>query len=294
MRLGSRHVLTVDVPLNTMLADLDETLRTLLEDGARAARIRGRRHRVRRSGPRLVRPAVPADGEPLPLRPARGRGAAHVGVDALPAQRAHGRGPAADGHGVLLRRHGVDAGRRGRAPAALPGARDPLRLPGAARGGAQRPPRQRLAGVADQGPRSGRARARRPTSGPPSAANTRCRWTMSSGSRSIPGPTLERGPEVRTQTVRTRMLDAPGACRPVEMHRVGGRVRDTTAPRWTRCGSRSRNSGSSPSATPPALRLRPDPARPSSPARAHAPPARRSTRSSTVPGGGVDLVIDNG
>ena len=37
---------TVEVPLNTMLADLDKTLRTLLREGARASRLRRRRHRV--------------------------------------------------------------------------------------------------------------------------------------------------------------------------------------------------------------------------------------------------------
>ena len=121
-------MLTVDVPLNTMLADLDETLRGLLRARARAARVRRRRHRVRRARARLVGPALQADGEPLPLRPARGRGAAHERVVAGPARRPHVRGPPADGHGVLLRGHRVDAGRRGRAPAALAGARDLLRL----------------------------------------------------------------------------------------------------------------------------------------------------------------------
>src|ERR1700761_8327498 len=39
------------------------------------------------------------------------------------------------------------------------------------------------------------------------------------------GATLERGPEVRTQTIRTRMLDAPPRA-VIEMHRAGGRVSD--------------------------------------------------------------------
>ena len=73
-------MLTVDVPLNTMLADLDETLRGLLQGRARAARLRGRRHRVRRARARVVGPALQADGQPLPLRPARGGGAAHERV----------------------------------------------------------------------------------------------------------------------------------------------------------------------------------------------------------------------
>ena len=50
--------LVVDVPLNTMLADLDETLRSAAEPRARAPRLRGRRHRVRRAGARLVGPAL--------------------------------------------------------------------------------------------------------------------------------------------------------------------------------------------------------------------------------------------
>lgn len=38
------------------------------------------------------------------------------------------------------------------------------------------------------------------------------------------GARLERGPEVRTQTIRTQMRDAPGTV--LEMHRSGGRVTD--------------------------------------------------------------------
>jgi hypothetical protein len=38
------------------------------------------------------------------------------------------------------------------------------------------------------------------------------------------GARLERGPEVRTQTIRTQMRDAPGSV--TEMHRSGGRVSD--------------------------------------------------------------------
>jgi hypothetical protein len=40
-----------------------------------------------------------------------------------------------------------------------------------------------------------------------------------------PGVALERGPEVRTQTTRTRLADGPRASM-VERHRLGGRVRD--------------------------------------------------------------------
>jgi hypothetical protein len=39
------------------------------------------------------------------------------------------------------------------------------------------------------------------------------------------GATLVRGPEVRTQTLRTRMIDAPPAVA-TELHRLGGTVRD--------------------------------------------------------------------
>ena len=136
---------------------------------------------------------------------------AGVDVARRARQRAHDRAPPADGHGVLLRRHRVDAGRRGRAPAALAGARDPLRLPAAARRTRSTAASQRLPAVADQGPRSGRARARSRTSGARSAASTRCRWTTSCGSRSSPALTRERGPEVRTQTVRTRLDGRPAA-----------------------------------------------------------------------------------
>ena len=120
---------------------------------ARTARFRRRRHRVRRPRARLVGPALQADGQPVPLRPARVRDAAHQRMVAGQARRAHIRGPPADGHGVLVRGHRVDPGRRGRAPPALAGAGDLLRVPRAPAGVAQRPPRQRLPGVADQGPR---------------------------------------------------------------------------------------------------------------------------------------------
>ena len=206
-------MLTVNVPLNTMLADLDETLRGLLKEELERARLRGRRHRLRRALARMVGPALQADGQPLPLRPARGRGPAHERVVADPARRAHVRGASADGHGVLLRGDRVDAGRRGRAPAALAGALDLLRVSPRFRrtsstGGsptARRPGRSRAG--------SGRARARSPTSGARSAGSTRCRSTTSSGCRSIPAPSLERGPEVRTQTDAHAPVRRPGAHR---------------------------------------------------------------------------------
>lgn len=44
------------------------------------------------------------------------------------------------------------------------------------------------------------------------------RMSVESGAR------LERGPEVRTQTIRTQLRDAPGSV--LEMHRSGGQVRD--------------------------------------------------------------------
>ena len=54
---------------------------------ARAARLRGHRDRVRRADPRVVRAALGAGREPVPLRHARVRGGPPVGLDAHARRR---------------------------------------------------------------------------------------------------------------------------------------------------------------------------------------------------------------
>ena len=135
--------LVVQVPLNTVLADLDEGLADAAPPRARAPRVRGRRDRVRRAVLRLGGPAHRAGGQPLPLRPARVLRGPGPHADARRATRngsAHdAAAAAARGH---LRDHRVDAGGRGRAPPALAGARRAVLVPQPPRRGARRPPRQ--------------------------------------------------------------------------------------------------------------------------------------------------------
>ena len=218
--------LVVDVPLNTMLADLDETLRALLRARARAPRLRRRGGRVRRARARLVEPALRADREPLPLRPAGVEGQPPRGVAlAARGERPGARGPPADDHGVLLRRHGVDAGGRRRAPPALPGARRAVRVPRAA-------PRPcwsaRLAQAAERFGLEGRI-------GQPKSDGKADFWTAVGGQYKASldyvvtlacesGVAYERGPEVRSQTM---LMGAGGRARdgardaPLRRHGAG-------------------------------------------------------------------------
>ena len=121
--------LVVSVPLNTMLADLDETLRALLK------------RELERHGFDGVEIAFDAPAREWsassPRRPSTcssttcaSRGAPRRSSGASGAANGRARDvPAAAAHGVLVRGDGVDARGRGRAPAALAGARRPVRLP---------------------------------------------------------------------------------------------------------------------------------------------------------------------
>ncbi len=92
-------VLTINVPLNTMLADLDETLRDLLKEELERHGFEG--VDVEFDAPardwsgQLSKPTV----EPVPLRPARSREPARQRVDADPEleQRPPGGDAPADG-----------------------------------------------------------------------------------------------------------------------------------------------------------------------------------------------------
>ena len=179
---------------------------------ARAPRLRGRRDRVRRARQRLVGQAHRADGQPLPLRPARERSAESEAYRrATCASTARHGGAAADAPRGHLRRHGLDEGGRGRAPAALAGAGDPLLPHLAARRPARRPARGRKPAARDRDRGRPARRRRRPTSGPRSAAATRRRSTTPIRLEVESGLMFTRGPEVRTQTVRLEHRTASAA-----------------------------------------------------------------------------------
>ena len=122
-------MLTVEVPLNTMLADLDETLRGMLKEQLERHGFEGIEIAfdapTREWSGQLSAPAVNLflyDMRESEERPP-------VRLDAAARRRRVGRGAAAARDGGLLRDHRLGAGRRGRAPPALAGARGALRLP---------------------------------------------------------------------------------------------------------------------------------------------------------------------
>ena len=219
--------LVVDVPLNTMLADLDETLRVLLKRELARHGFDGVEVAFDAPGPRLVEPALGPDGQPLPLRPAR---VARVPPDRLadrPLQRPPPRDPAADDHGVLLRGDRLDAGGRGRAPAAL--ARCSAccspspSCPEDALAGRLAETAQRFAieGKIGQPKSDGKADFWSAVGGQYKASLD---YVVTLACES--GIAYERGPEVRTQTMGTRQLRRPARRRVTEMHRFGGKVLD--------------------------------------------------------------------
>jgi hypothetical protein len=107
------------------------------------------------------------------------------------------------------------------------------------------------------------------------------------------GATLERGPEVRTQTIRTRMLDAPVRA-VVEMHRTAGRVQDADgAPLgevWVTLPDLGVLAVSAANGRFGFERLPPGRHR----LIARSVSGQEVDTHLDVPGGGVDLVIDNG
>ena len=127
-------MVSVEVPLNTMLADLDETLREMLKGELERHGFEGIEIAfdapTREWSGQLSQPSVNLFlydlRESEEQRPS-GWTDAQSATTVVEAR-------AADGDGGLLRDHRVGAGRRGRAPAALAGARGALRLPRAAGG----------------------------------------------------------------------------------------------------------------------------------------------------------------
>ena len=232
--------LVVDVPLNTAIADLDEALRQLLRrelerhgfDGVEIAfDAPSKEWSGKLTSPTVdlflydLREAVErAERQPTEMR---GNGAGVV--DAAAAA------PRAD-----LRGDRVDAGGRGRAPAALAGARrsssptggcPPTCSTGALDGGAL---------LAEAETSVGRPREEKADF-----------WTSVGGQYKASidfvvhiafesGAAFVRGPEVRTQTLRTRLTDGPRADDD-RVHRIGGTVaRRRRASRSPTRGSPSR------------------------------------------------------
>ncbi len=107
------------------------------------------------------------------------------------------------------------------------------------------------------------------------------------------GASLERGPEVRTQTVRTRLLDGPARA-VVEMHRTAGRVQNKTgAPLgqvWITLPELGAFAMSTADGTFGFERLPPGRHR----LLARAANGQEVDTHLDIPGRGVDLVIDNG
>ena len=115
---------------------------------ARPPRLRARAGRLRRATKEWASTLSAPDAQPLPLRHPRGQGApaGRLGVAHRRGRPALRAAPAA-ARRRRLRGHRLDAQRRGRAPHALAGARDPLRLSRAAARRAHRLAAQRLAAL---------------------------------------------------------------------------------------------------------------------------------------------------
>ena len=276
--------LVVDVPLNTMLADLDETLRVLLKRELGAPRLRRRRGRVRRAREGLVEPALGPDGQPLPLRPAR---VARVPPDRVGedrAQRPHRevRPPMIMecSYAVTAWTQAVEDEHRLLSQVlavlfAFP------QLPADALAG-------RLAETARRFPLEGKI-------GQPKSDGKADFWSAVGGQYKASldyvvtlacesGVAYERGPEVRTQTMRA--ADRATAPR-VDDHRDAPlRRHGASTPTASRCptpGSRCRRWGCSRRRTPGPVPARPRPARQAPARRAHARRAPRRRRRSPCP-----------
>ena len=127
---------------------------------------------------------------------------------------------------MLLRGHRLDAGGRGRAPAALAGARRAVRVPAAARttrspaGSRETAQRFAIEGKIGQPKSDGKADFWSAVGGQYKASLD---YVVTLACES--GIAYERGPEVRTQTLGARVADAPASAI-TEMHRFGGKVVD--------------------------------------------------------------------
>jgi hypothetical protein len=213
------------IPLNTMLADLDESLKGLMQS------------ELARHGFELVQIVFDAPTKEwastlsaptlnlflYDIRETRSI-AREIGRSAR-TTTAVASSSAALARRRRLRGHGLDARRRGRAPHALAGARDPVRVPGAAA--------RRADGLAAQRPQRFPLHTRIAQERSDGGSNF---WTAVGGQYKAsldyvvtlscePGSLIERGPEVRTATLRTQR--AGGEATREEAHRFGGSVRDS-------------------------------------------------------------------
>ena len=226
---GDLSVMAVasSVPLNTMLADLDEILRCAAQARARAARVRRRRDRLRGAHEGMGGGALVADGQRLPLRPARGDRPAGQRVAGAArqrpglhraARRCESTPPTPSPRGRARSRTSTACSHR-----CSPSSTRTRSCPDDILAGT---PRERQPAVPARhegraGPRRGQGRLldvdRRPVQG----VDRLHRVT----SPPIRARRIERGPEVRTQTVQVRD-PAASAATIEEFHRIGGVVRD--------------------------------------------------------------------
>ena len=288
--------LVVDVPLNTAIADLDEALRKLLRrelerHGFEGVEIAFDAPSKDWSG-KLTSPTV--DLFLYDLREAVERAADHADRDAR--QRPGDRDAAAAAARADLLGDRLDEGGRGRAPAALAGARrsssPTSSLPGDVLG---RQRAQRRPALAEARRSVGRPREEKADF-----------WSSVGGTYKASidyvvhitiesGATFVRGPEVRTQTIRTRLSDGPARHdhRDAPLRRQRARRRRRAASPTP--GSRCPRPGCWAVDRPPRpLPVRPDPARHAPRGRADARAATRRRPTIEVPGAPADLVIGSG
>ena len=215
---------SIRVPLNTMLADLDETVRRLLRREFTGRGFDGIEIAFDAPEPGVVGPALQPDGEPVPLRrapvggpQAHRLGDAHrprTGAPGRPARRCASRPPTRSRRGRGRSRTSTGCCRRCW-PSSTPTTRSPRTCSPA---GSPTPANQ---------PFPLRTRVAEPRqSGSPEfwssiggAYKASLDWSVILSCDS--GATMERGPEVRVQTLRMRNTDG-GRASVEDLHRLNG------------------------------------------------------------------------
>ena len=213
--------LVVDVPLNTAIADLDEALRSLLRrelkrHGFEGVEVAFDAPSKEWSG-KLTSPTVDLFlydlREASDARAERARRAAR--------QRQGGRHAAVAPARADLRGDRLDEGGRGRAPAALAGAGDPLLLPAAARPSCSRARSTAAPSLARAETSVGRPREEKADFWTSVGGQYKASIDFVVHMQVASGASFVRGPEVRTQTIRTRLSDGPARTL-TEFHRIAG------------------------------------------------------------------------
>ena len=287
--------LVVDVPLNTMLADLDESLRALLKRELARHGFDGVEVAFDAPDERLVEPALGADRQPLPLRPARVAPSTARRVAPATRQRPAPRdAPAAAAWSAPTRsrpgrrRSRTSTGCCRRCSASCSRSR-------AARRRARRP----LLETARSASRSRAAIGQPKADGKadfwsPSAASTRRRSTTSSRSRASPASRSSAAPRCARRRSRRALSDGAGRHdhRDAPLRRQGHRRRRRAASPTP--GSRCPSSGCSAvdRRRTGRFRLRPRPGRASTAAsRARRDGARGECRARRARRAVLDLVV---